>query len=244
MYISAGGSPVCEFLSTETFHDWGENVFRPKMVSFRSDEMRHSEKFRWVYIGWIIKDCRSFRAWLSWLFWNWFRPKGKWVFRPTTLAASPIFWVQGLYYILQFLRHSTLLLRLDDQIRFPQLKFSRNFVWLWRSYALLYGMYHKKLPMVSSTSKPIVHRLSLRCDILSYSTGSLTANSPSVRKPLSTHRSSPLMPYWVDKARCSPVYTGTDEWVRVVEGMRIVEPDGNSITSLRSYSIRWPLGVI
>ena len=58
--------------------------------------------------------------------------------------------------------------------------------------------------------------------------------------PCSTHLNSPPAVYCVNEYRVSPVCMEVLPWRRLAEGMRIVEPGGNSMTRWRSHNTRCP----
>lgn len=60
------------------------------------------------------------------------------------------------------------------------------------------------------------------------------------RKSWSTQRNRPPAAYWVKEYLVSPAWVAVFEWRMVAEGMRIVAPGGNSITSFRSQRTRCP----
>lgn len=59
-------------------------------------------------------------------------------------------------------------------------------------------------------------------------------------KPWSTQRNNPPAEYWVNEARVSSAAMGVFEWEMAAEGMRMVEPAGNSMARLSSHSTMWP----
>ena len=94
---------------------------------------------------------------------------------------------------------------------------------------------------VENRLSPIVQR---HCIALSSSIASsfdrLEWYLSSFWNPWSTHRNKPPAVYCMKEYCSSPFWMGILEWWRTADGIRIVDPGGNSITSWRSQSTRWP----
>lgn len=57
---------------------------------------------------------------------------------------------------------------------------------------------------------------------------------------LSTHLNRPLAAYWMMENHTSCSLTGMFEWVRSADGMRMVDEDGKSMISSRSFNTSCP----
>lgn len=94
---------------------------------------------------------------------------------------------------------------------------------------------------VENMPSPMVQRrrMTSSSSILA-SSDRLSQYSLSFWNPWSTHRKRPPAVYWVNEYRSSPFWIATLECRTTADGRRIVDPGGNSITSLRSHKTRCP----
>ena len=58
--------------------------------------------------------------------------------------------------------------------------------------------------------------------------------------PHATHRMMPPEVYCVKEYLRSVSATSTFEWDTQADGMKIVDPGGNSMTSFKSHNTKWP----